>query len=82
MRSVTHAVCQGHDASLTWDFGFKVKRWRLDEPVIRAPVIRFAADGRVVYHRDYWDPAEDLYGKLPVLGTLMRRFRRQAAKEA
>ena len=42
--------------------------------------MRFAADGRVVYHRDYWDAAEELYEKLPVLGPLMRWLKRQAAK--
>jgi steroid delta-isomerase len=78
---VTHSVCQGDDAFLTWDFGFKMKRWREDEQVIHgASHIRFAADGRVVYHRDYWDAAEELYEKLPVLGSLMRWLKRQAAK--
>jgi steroid Delta-isomerase len=58
-----------------------MKRWRQDEQVIHgAGHIRFAADGRVVYHRDYWDAAEDLYEKLPVLGILMRWLKRQAAK--
>lgn len=78
---VTHAVCQGNDAFLTWDFGFKMKRWRSDEQVIHGVShIRFAADGRVAYHRDYWDAAEELYEKLPVLSTLMRWLKRQAAK--
>ena len=77
---VTHAVCQGDEAFLTWDFGFKMKRWREDEQVIHgASHIRFAADGRVAYHRDYWDPAEELYEKLPVLGILMRWLKRQGA---
>jgi glycine/D-amino acid oxidase-like deaminating enzyme len=78
---VTHAVCQGDNAFLTWDFGFQIKRWRQDERVIQgASHIRFAADGRVVYHPNYWDAAEELYEKLPVLGILMRWLKRQAAK--
>ncbi|MDQ3188403.1 MAG: nuclear transport factor 2 family protein [Pseudomonadota bacterium] len=77
---VTRAVCEGDDAFLTWDFGFKMKRWRQDEQVIQGTShIRFAPDGRVAYHRDYWDAAEELYEKLPVLGILMRWLRRQAA---
>lgn len=77
---VTHAVCQGNNAFLTWDFGFKMKRWRQEEQIIHgASHIQFAADGRVGYHRDYWDAAEELYEKLPVLGILMRWLRRQAA---
>jgi hypothetical protein len=41
--------------------------------------LKFAADGRVVYHRDYWDAAEELYMKLPAIGTLMRGLRRMLA---
>lgn len=74
MRSVTHAVCQGDDASLTG-------HWLPDEALASgraghpgASLVRFAADGRVVYHRDYWDAAEELYEKLPVLGRLMRWY--------
>jgi hypothetical protein len=32
---VTHAVCPGDGAFLTWDFGFEMKRWRQDEQVIQ-----------------------------------------------
>ena len=35
------------------------------------------ADGRISYHRDYWDAAEELYAKLPVLGGLMRFLQRR-----
>jgi hypothetical protein len=33
----------------------------------------------VAVHRDYWDAAEELYEKLPLLGSLMRFLKRQAA---
>jgi hypothetical protein len=41
--------------------------------------VRFAADGRVGWHRDYWDAAEELYEKLPLIGSLMRLLRRRGA---
>jgi hypothetical protein len=31
----------------------------------------------VADHRDYWDAAEELYEKLPVLGALMRLLKRR-----
>ena len=37
---------------------------------------------QVNYHRDYWDAAEELYMKLPVLGMLMRGLRRALAAPA
>ncbi|MFM2059344.1 MAG: hypothetical protein RLY71_3729, partial [Pseudomonadota bacterium] len=43
---------------------------------------QFGADGRVTLHRDYWDAAEELYAKLPLLGGLMRLLRRRASVSA
>ena len=76
---VTGHVLQGEQAFLTWDFLFRMKRFSTDEQCIRgATHIRFAHDGRVEFHRDYWDAAEELYEKLPVLGALMRGLKRMA----
>lgn len=77
---VTCAVQSGCEAFLAWDFRFRMRRFdRLTGQIIRgASHVRFAADGRVAQHRDYWDAAEELYEKLPVVGTLMRWLKRQA----
>jgi ketosteroid isomerase-like protein len=74
---VTTHVIQGDQAFLTWDFLFKMKRFNRNEQCIRgASHIRFAADGRVSYHRDYWDVAEELYEKLPLIGSVMRGLKK------
>jgi hypothetical protein len=76
---ITEAVCDGDQAFLTWDFRFRLRRWRDGEQTIRgATHIQFLVD-RVVMHRDYWDAAEELYEKLPILGGLMRWLKRQAS---
>jgi steroid delta-isomerase len=36
--------------------------------------------GKVVWHRDYWDAAEELYAKLPAIGWLMRFLQPQAGR--
>ena len=70
---IRQAVVQDDQCFLTWDFLFRMKRFRADEQTVRgASHIVFAADGRVAVHRDYWDAAEELYEKLPVVGALMR----------
>ena len=77
---VRETVAQGDDAFLTWDFLFRIRRLGGREQVIRgASHLKFGADGRIKYHRDYWDAAEELYEKLPFLGGLMRLLKRQAA---
>lgn len=76
---VTGSVLQDEQAFLTWDFLFRMKRFSTEEQCIRgATHIRFANNGRVEFHRDYWDAAEELYEKLPVLGALMRGLKRMA----
>ena len=39
--------------------------------------LRFAADGRVAYHQDYWDSAHGLYEHIPLLGAAIRAIRRR-----
>ena len=76
---VTHSVLQDDQAFLTWDFLFRMRRFSDEEQCIRgASHVRFASDGRVAYHRDYWDAAEELYEKLPVVGSLMRWLKTRA----
>ena len=66
-------------AVLLWDFSFRMKRGSGVLQTVRgATHLRFAADGRVNWHRDYWDAAEELYEKLPLLGALMRFLKRMA----
>lgn len=76
---VTSHLLQGNQAFLSWDFLFCLKRFDRKEQCIRgATHLRFAADGRVNFHRDYWDAAEELYEKLPVIGLLMRTLKKMA----
>jgi ketosteroid isomerase-like protein len=78
---VTRAMCDGDDAFLTWEFVFRLKRPAGQTETIRgATHIQFARDGRVAVHRDYWDAAEELYEKLPLLGGLMRFIKRRASR--
>lgn len=77
---ITDTVCEGDQAFLIWDFRFRLRKWRRAEQSIRgATHIQFSVDGRVALHRDYWDAAEELYEKLPILGSLMRWLKRHAS---
>ena len=81
---VTTRVLEGHQCFLTWDFLFATGSGanRSAFTVRGATHLVYAqqADGhwRIVVHRDYWDVAEELYEKLPVLGALMRWLKRRA----
>lgn len=71
---VTEKIVQGDQCVLIWEFHFRFKG---DNPARQQVVkgcshILYNAAGLVTQHRDYWDAAEELYEKLPLLGSLMR----------
>lgn len=77
---VVTGMQQENQAFVTWEFRFRMKRFSVGEHCIRgASHIVFDASGAVQLHRDYWDAAEELYEKLPLLGAFMRMLKRAAA---
>ena len=78
---VRETVAQGDAALLVWDFDFGFRRPLRPGPcrIHGCTHVRFAADGRIAWHRDYWDAAEELYEKLPLIGALMRWLRRRGS---
>lgn len=77
---VKSRMAAGDEAFLTWHFLFRMKGSPDKEQCIRgASHLRFDAAGLVADHRDYWDAAEELYEKIPVLGGFMRWLKRRAA---
>lgn len=76
---VHEILLQDAQCFLAWRFHFRLRGGRLEPMTIRgASHVHFDPDGRVAMHRDYWDAAEELYEKLPLLGALMRWLRRRA----
>lgn len=72
---VQHHMTQGDEAWLSWHF-------LIDRPegiwTIRgATYLQYDPSGRIKLHRDYWDPAEELYSRLPLLGRLVRWLTRR-----
>ena len=78
--TVTAVLAEGDQVFLAWDFRFRLRRFDIAtlQCIRGASHLRLAADGRIRDHRDYWDAAEELYEKLPMLGGLMRWLKRRA----
>lgn len=73
---VTERLADESSAMLVWEF-----RYGQGQRIRGVSHLRFAEDGRVAYHRDYWDAAEELYMKLPVLGAALRWLRRRLSAD-
>ncbi len=77
---ITGQLVDGAQAFLTWEFRFHFKRFDTQtlQTVRGASHVVFNDQGLVTLHRDYWDAAEELYEKLPVVGALMRWLKKRA----
>jgi hypothetical protein len=77
---VTGRMVDGAQCFLTWEFRFRFKRFDTAtlQTVRGGSHLLLAGDGRIQTHRDYWDAAEELYEKLPLLGGVMRWLKKRA----
>ena len=79
---VTGCIAEGDQCFLTWNFEFYFRNF--DRAVLQTvrggSHLKFDAGGLINFHRDYWDAAEELYEKLPVVGGLMRWLKRRALR--
>lgn len=73
---IRETVRQDQGAFLVWDFVFAVRGRAMT--IKGCSHLKFDWQGRVVYHRDYWDAAEELYEKLPGIGFLIRQLKKLA----
>ena len=77
---VTGQVVQGAQCFLLWDFHFRFKRFDTQtvQTIRGTSHLEFSEAGLVTLHRDYWDAAQELYEKLPLIGGLMRWLKQRA----
>lgn len=73
--TIRQRMLQERHAFVTWTFSFELqaKQYAIEG----ASHITFGPDGQVTIHRDYWDAAEELFQKLPVIGGLFKLLRRR-----
>ena len=75
---VSEKIGNARGLFLVWDMSFRMRSWKpqLLQVIHGASHLRFGDDGKVTYHRDYWDTGEELYAKLPLIGGAVRFLRR------
>ncbi len=76
---IVDALGDAEQGFLTWDFSFRRHGHSATLSIHGASHLRFDADGRVTLHRDYWDAAQQVYERVPLLGAVLRWLRRRLA---
>lgn len=75
---VTHRAWDGDTAFLRWRFTATIARLGTWD-VTGVSEVTLDDAGRVAAHVDYWDAAEHVYIRMPVIGAALRAIRRRLA---
>jgi len=77
---ITNRIVDGSQCFLTWEFRFAFRRFHtgVAQCIVGGSHLQLDPTGRITLHRDYWDAAEELYEKIPLLGGLMRWLKGRA----
>jgi len=77
---VTNTVVDKSQCFLTWEFRFRFRNFQrgVDQTIRGGSHLVLNELGQITLHRDYWDAAEELYEKLPLVGGLMRWLKKRA----
>jgi predicted heme/steroid binding protein len=77
---ITSRIVENNTCFLVWDFKFYMKNYNpsIEQTIRGGSHLTLNEKGQIVSHRDYWDAAEELYEKLPVVGALMRWLKKRA----
>ncbi|MFL1453722.1 nuclear transport factor 2 family protein [Marinobacter sp. GN3S48] len=74
------AVITGEHVAITWVMRLRHKRIRRGREILVDGMSRLVIrNGKVTYHRDYFDAGQLLYEHLPVIGRFIRWIRTGAA---
>ena len=66
-------------AYVKWDFIFAFKGEKKETSFEGVSRLEMNADDRVISHTDFWDAAEHMYEKMPLLGSVLRFVKRKIA---
>ena len=69
--AVSQGAVQGDSGFLLWELGF-VRASGQPMHICGTSYLEFDAQGLVAVHRDFWDPVEEVFAKVPVLGAVAR----------
>jgi len=62
-----------------WDFLFAFKDEKDESSFEGVSRLVVNAQGKIISHTDFWDAAENMYEKMPLVGSLLRFIKRKIA---
>lgn len=63
-----------------WEFIFSFKNEKTQNAFESVSRLQMNAEGKVISHVDFWDAAEHMYEKMPIIGSLLCFIKRKIVK--
>lgn len=74
---ILEVIEQENIAYIQWNFLFALDESKEMNSFVGLSRVEFRNDGKVISHVDYWDAAQHVYEKIPLLGTILRWIKRR-----
>ncbi len=74
---IEEVICNQQCAYLRWTFSYQRSSKHKIEKFTGVSRVQFLQTGKVISHIDYWDAAEHIYEKVPLLGALLRMIKKR-----
>jgi len=74
---VDEIVCSKEVAYIKWQFYYSRNKSAPTESFTGVTRVTFTASNKVKSHVDYWDAAQNVYEKIPLLGSVLRYIKRK-----
>ncbi len=71
---IIETISEGQSTFILWQFHFTLRQRPLQ--IHGSSHVKFDEAGLVIFHRDYWDAAEELYEKLPIIGFILKQLKK------
>ncbi len=71
--NILDSTRSGADHYIRWEMIFAAPRLANGETIHSVGIsqVRFDENGRVVFHQDFWDSGQHIYGQIPVVGGMI-----------
>ena len=77
-RFIVDEIVCGHTSTyLRWTFSYHRSSKHEVEKFIGVSRVQFLETGKALSHVDYWDAAENIYEKVPLLGSVLRLIKKR-----
>ncbi len=79
---VYHRIENADEAAIYWNMTLNFKQLKSGQPItVEGHSLLKAKDGKVIFHRDYFDLGALLYEHVPVLGWIVKTVRQRVASQ-